>query len=235
MKKTSTRSISFIGSGNVATHLALAFHAAGHTIRQVFSREFDHAALLASRVGAQPIDKIARLALDADVYILAVNDDALYDVALDLNERRSSLSTLHAPLLVHTSGSTPASVLKPVSRRYGVVWSPQTFLRDIAMDYRHLPLCIEGCNPQVEADIEELAARLKDNGGIALSFSPEAVDKLAEEGFDPVYGARPLRRTIQSRVEDAAAELMLDGTLRAGDCVQVDAGDGAVTVAKKAG
>ena len=156
MKKTNiNNSISIIGSGNVATHLALALHGAGHTIRQVLSREFDHASLLASRVSAQPIDRVDRLDNQSDVYLLAVNDDALYDLALDLH--------LPDALVVHTSGSTPASVLKPVSRHYGVVWSPQTFVRDLAMDYTRLPLCIEGCNPTVEANIETLFSSISNH------------------------------------------------------------------------
>lgn len=155
MKKTSTRSISFIGSGNVATHLALAVHAAGHVVRQVFSREFDHAALLASRIGAHPIDNPSLIDPTAEVFILAVSDDALYDLALDLR--------LSEALVLHTSGTTPATVLKPLSRRYGVVWSPQTFVRDIAMDYSRLPLCIEGCTPAVEAEIEDLFSTVSAN------------------------------------------------------------------------
>ena len=52
---------------------------------------------------------------------------------------------------------------------------------------------------------------------MALHYTDEALDKLAEQGFDPVYGARPLRRTIQSVVEDQVAEKLLDGSLKAGD------------------
>ena len=55
--------------------------------------------------------------------------------------------------------------------------------------------------------------------GVALTVSDEALDKLADAGFDPVYGARPLRRTIQSMIEDAAAEKLLDGSLKAGGSV----------------
>ena len=150
MKKTNINSISIIGAGNVATHLALALHNTGHTLRQVLAREFDHADLLASRVGAQPINKSSLLDDQSDVYLLAVNDDALYDLALDLR--------LPNALVLHTSGSTPATVLKPISHRYGVVWSPQTFVRDIAMDYSRLPLCIEGSTPQVLQEIEALFA-----------------------------------------------------------------------------
>ena len=157
MKKTNinTHSISIIGSGNVATHLALALHHTGHPVRQVLSREFDHAALLASRIGAQPIDKLAQLDSLSDVYLLAVNDDALYDLALDLR--------LPDALVLHTSGSTPAAVLKAVSRRHGVVWSPQTFVRDIAMDYSRLPLCIEGSTPKVLQEIESLFSPVSDH------------------------------------------------------------------------
>ncbi len=149
------KAISIIGSGNVATHLTLALHAAGHSIRQVLSREFDHAALLASRVGARPLDIPSLLDTHSDVYLLAVNDDALYDLALDLR--------LPGALVLHTSGSTPATVLKGISRRYGVVWSPQTFVRDIAMDYHRLPLCIEGSSPLVEAAIENLFSSISNN------------------------------------------------------------------------
>ena len=114
----------------MATHLTLALHASGCEIKQVLSREFDHAALLASRVGAHPIDKYSFLDDSAEVFLLAVNDDALFNLALDLR--------FPDALVIHTSGSTPADVLKPISRHYGVVWSPQTFMRDIAMDYTRL-------------------------------------------------------------------------------------------------
>ena len=147
--------INILGSGNVATHLALALHAAGHTISQVLSREYDHAQLLASRVDAQPINRKDLLRTDADVYILAVGDNALFDLALELQ--------LPKALVLHTSGATSAEVLRPISRRYGVVWSPQTFVRDIAMDYHSLPFCVEGCSPAVTAQVEALMRTVSHN------------------------------------------------------------------------
>lgn len=157
MKKTNINphTISIVGSGNVATHLAFALHNAGHTIRQVLSRSYDHARLLAMRVEAKPIDSWRLLDEDAEFYIFAVNDDALYDLALDLR--------LPAATVVHTSGTTPATVLHDISRKNGVVWSPQTFVRDIAMDYARLPLCIEGSTPEVESAIAELFGTVSDN------------------------------------------------------------------------
>lgn len=144
------KTITFIGSGNVATHLAQAFRMAGHNILQIFSREFDHAERLAERVFAEPVDKMELLYPTADVYVLAVSDNSLYDLALDLRFRDA--------LVLHTSGATSLDILKPISRRCGVLWSPQSFVRDEKMDYSELPFCIEGSTSGVADTIVELAA-----------------------------------------------------------------------------
>ena len=67
--------------------------------------------------------------------------------------------------------------------------------------------------------------------GIELSATDAAIDKLADAGFDPVYGARPLRRAIQSKVEDTVAEEMLEGRISSGSRVTIDL-DGDKIVAK---
>ena len=64
--------------------------------------------------------------------------------------------------------------------------------------------------------LEIVSDRLK-GLGIELKVTEEALEKLGDEGFDPVYGARPLRRKIQSAIEDQAAEKTLDGSLKPGD------------------
>lgn len=60
---------------------------------------------------------------------------------------------------------------------------------------------------------------------MTLEVSDEAVGEIAKEGFDPIYGARPLRRAIQSKIEDALAEQLLEGKFRTGDVVRVDVKD----------
>lgn len=72
-------------------------------------------------------------------------------------------------------------------------------------------------------DINEIAKRLLDNLSrrvkgleMELDFSDEAVSAIADAGFDPVYGARPLRRAIQQRIEDKLSEQMLEGKLKSG-------------------
>ena len=139
--------ITFIGSGNVATHLALAMHQRGHQIDQIWSRNIQHAQYLAERVEAQPINDFSQLHTSANVYILAVVDDALFEIAPQLH--------LGDALVLHTSGATPIKILKKTSTHYGVLWSPQSFVRDVALDYNELPFCIEGCDKETEQFIEE--------------------------------------------------------------------------------
>jgi ATP-dependent Clp protease ATP-binding subunit ClpC len=59
--------------------------------------------------------------------------------------------------------------------------------------------------------------------GVEVEFTDEAVKLLAREGFDPEFGARPLRRTIQRRVENDLSRLVLGGDVEPGDKVVVDA------------
>ena len=73
-------------------------------------------------------------------------------------------------------------------------------------------------------DIKEIARRMLstlskrlDGMNITLSFDDSAIEHIADAGFDPVYGARPLRRAIQSEIEDKLSEEMLDGSVTAGN------------------
>ncbi len=68
---------------------------------------------------------------------------------------------------------------------------------------------------------DTLAKRVQENMGISVSFTDKALEKIAEEGFDKAYGARPLRRAIQSKIEDAFAEEYLQGNFKAGEKVSV--------------
>ncbi len=69
--------------------------------------------------------------------------------------------------------------------------------------------------------LESLAERLKAME-IDIEFTEAAKDKIADKGFDDTYGARPLRRTIRSEIEDVISEKMLDGSIAKGDTVVCD-------------
>ena len=93
------------------------------------------------------------------------------------------------------------------------------------------PLLEENIQKIASLMLNTLTARLAQNE-IKASFSESTISALAKEGFDPVYGARPLRRAIQTRLEDLFAEEMLDGKISAGDTVTVDYKDGVFVIQK---
>jgi ATP-dependent Clp protease ATP-binding subunit ClpC len=76
---------------------------------------------------------------------------------------------------------------------------------------------------------EELRKRLRDQD-VDFVLSDKAKEFLAKEGFDPVYGARPLRRAIQKHIEDKLSEELLKGTIKKGDTLEIDEQDGQLTV-----
>ena len=69
--------------------------------------------------------------------------------------------------------------------------------------------------------IEYLCKRLRDKE-INFEITDQALDVLGEAGFDPVYGARPMKRVIQQQLENPLAQLILSGYFMAGDTIKVD-------------
>ena len=72
---------------------------------------------------------------------------------------------------------------------------------------------------------KEIVKRVKENMNIDINFTDDAITLIAKDGFDPAYGARPLRRELQSRVEDRFAEEFLNGAIKNGENVVIDAKD----------
>ncbi|MFW6194966.1 MAG: ATP-dependent chaperone ClpB [Chloroflexota bacterium] len=83
----------------------------------------------------------------------------------------------------------------------------------------------EQINQIVHIQVGSLMKRLEDRG-ITLELSDEAVAQLGREGWDPAYGARPLKRTIQRRLMDPIALQMVQGQYKEGDTVRVEVRDG---------
>ncbi len=131
----SIRTIVLVGTGNVATRLGLALKRSGLVIRQVFGRTGLSAERLAAALGAAAVQTPEGIAPDADLYVLAVSDDAIADVAGTIKDR--------GRFMVHCSGSVPMDVLSPFTERYGVVYPLQTFSKDRELDFKTVPVCIE--------------------------------------------------------------------------------------------
>ena len=77
--------------------------------------------------------------------------------------------------------------------------------------------------------IDRLAGRAKSQTGIILKVKPAVRDYIAQKGFDPKFGARPLKRAVQSEIEDPLSEEILQGGVKKGKTIFCDYQDGKVT------
>jgi ATP-dependent Clp protease ATP-binding subunit ClpB len=86
------------------------------------------------------------------------------------------------------------------------------------------PLGTEQIRAIVDIQLGQLRKRLIDRG-LDLALDDKARDLLGEAGFDPVYGARPLKRAIQQQIENPLAQQLLQGLYAPGDCIRVAVGE----------
>jgi len=145
--------IVLLGSGNVATHFGKALSHAGHRIVQVYSRDLAHAAVLADALNTSAIDDLATVDPAADVYLIAVKDDAIGQVAAQLP---ASLKGA----VVHTAGSVEMNVLALQARTYGVIYPVQTFSVAKPVYFSEVPLALEASDEITYTRLAELAASL---------------------------------------------------------------------------
>jgi len=140
-----------LGSGNVATHFGNALFHAGHRILQVYSRTRDHAVTLADSLHAQAIDEVAAIDLTADIYLIAVKDDAIGTVV-------AQLPPLQKGVVVHTAGSIELAILATHAQRYGVIYPVQTFSLAKPVDFSRVPLAVEASDEVTYRQLTQFVA-----------------------------------------------------------------------------
>jgi ATP-dependent Clp protease ATP-binding subunit ClpC len=86
------------------------------------------------------------------------------------------------------------------------------------------PLSRESIRRIVSLELDKVAERLKEHN-LSLKATEAAIDQLASEGYDPDMGARPLRRVIQQKIEDASSDSLLNGDFVDGDTILIDVDD----------
>ena len=138
-----------IGAGNLATHLALALHRKGVNVIQILNRSRLAGEKLARRVKAGYHADFSAADFKADLFLLAVSDTAIEDVAKSLG--------LKDQLLVHTSGSVDMAVLSKASSNIGVFYPLQTFSKNKRINFGSIPLCIEANTHENEEKLLQLA------------------------------------------------------------------------------
>lgn len=149
------KSITIIGSGNTATALSLALKNAGHTIIQVYSRDANNALLLASQLDAKAVSNLSEINTDSDIYLIAVKDDAIAEVAQSLN--------LYGKIVAHTSGIKEKEVLASASENFGVFYPFVSMTKGAEIDFSNSLLMLEGSNSNTLDVLHEVAISLSNN------------------------------------------------------------------------
>jgi ATP-dependent Clp protease ATP-binding subunit ClpB len=125
----------------------------------------------------------------------------------------------------------PDEVTRQVNEALRSTFKPE-FLNRIDDVVVFHPLGLEDIEKIVDIQLADVRRRL-DRERITLELTPAAVQSLALDGLDPIYGARPLKRLIQRQVVDNVANLIIDGSLSEGDTVRVDVDDDNHFVARR--
>lgn len=147
------------------------------------------------------------------------------DLILDLGKRRGAIGFAHAD---EESSLNEEQMKQGLMERLRDQFRPE-FLNRIDETVIFHALRREHLTDIVRLQTQAVIKRLQEKR-IHLTFSPEAETLLADKGYDPQFGARPLKRTIQELVLDDLALKIVDGTVQEGARVQIDVEDGAIII-----
>ena len=155
-------------------------------------------------------------------------------VVMTSNTGAKAITDSRAPLGFTLSpdgpGRTDSEVRRTVMAELKRTFRPEFLNRvDEIIVFRRL------AKPELRLIAKKLLAALgvrMEQAGVHLTVPEAALEAVAEAGYDPLYGARPLRRVIQSRIEDPAAELLLSGAAKAGDTLTAEVRDQRIVLTK---
>ncbi|HEY5692489.1 MAG TPA: Rossmann-like and DUF2520 domain-containing protein [Cyclobacteriaceae bacterium] len=151
----SSYTISFIGSGNLAWHLAPALDNVGYVVREVYSRNPKSAKELTQRLYQAEIKTTLDFSTsESQIFIIAVSDDAIKSIVQDI-------VLPDGAILLHTSGSQPLSVLAYAATEHiGVFYPLQTFSKSKKVEFKSIPIFIESETPVVEKICMQMGKKL---------------------------------------------------------------------------
>jgi ATP-dependent Clp protease ATP-binding subunit ClpB len=165
------------------------------------------------------LDEIEKAHMEVFDVLLQILDDGR------LTDGQGRTVDFRNTVIIMTSNLRSADAMREVFR-------PE-FLNRIDEVVEFHPLSKEQLAEVVELQLRRLRKRLAERG-LGLELTDAAKQQLVEAGWDPTYGARPLKRAIQRLVENPLALRLLEGEFGEGDTVRVDAQDGEVVFAKTA-
>lgn len=153
MDRENSDKLVLIGAGNLAWHLGPVLQDS-YTILQVFSRTEASARALGQRLGVDWTSDPGHLNADAGILLFCVSDRAISDLLCRIE--------LKKVMMIHTSGSVPADVFKGIAKDYGVLYPLMTFSKDRAVNFRNIPVCIEGSTADSIAILEKMAGSISE-------------------------------------------------------------------------
>jgi predicted short-subunit dehydrogenase-like oxidoreductase (DUF2520 family) len=141
-----------IGAGNLATHLSKALQDAGNDVCQIVSRTEKSAVELAEKRKSVYSTSIEGIVRDADLYVIAVSDDAIAEVV-------SRLPFTEA-LVVHTAGSVTMDVFAAKMHNYGVIYPLQSFSKNHPVNFSEIPIFLEANTSENLTTLHLIASQL---------------------------------------------------------------------------
>ncbi|MFZ4401185.1 MAG: Rossmann-like and DUF2520 domain-containing protein [Bacteroidales bacterium] len=151
----SIKKVVIIGAGNLAVNLAMSFHSNGLQIVQIVNRTKANAAKLASKINTSFTDNFNEIDLSADLYVIAVSDEAISAILCKLK--------LRDKLVVHTAGSVDMNILSTITVNFGVFYPLQTFSTSDIIDFSNIPICLEANSLTNESLLIDLSEKLSNN------------------------------------------------------------------------
>jgi ATP-dependent Clp protease ATP-binding subunit ClpB len=135
-------------------------------------------------------------------------------------------SNLGSAVIQSMAGGEYNDMKNAVMEIVGTHFRPEVINRiDDSVVFR--PLGKEEIRKIAGIQLQQLGARLADSD-LEIEFSNEALDLIGAEGFDPVYGARPLKRTIQNEIENPLGQKILSGEFAWGEKIKVELEEGKI-------
>jgi hypothetical protein len=145
---------SIVGGGNIAWYLGTRLQQAGHICAGVYSRNAEHAALLATALHTTTYDQLNSIADNHDICIIAVSDGAIAEVAQQLK--------LNTTIAIHTAGAVPITAISEHILHSGVAWPIYSLLKNDIPQHNQVPIAWEATDDQTATVIIKLLKDISD-------------------------------------------------------------------------
>ncbi len=146
------KTITIVGTGNVAWHLGQAFTSAGIKVLHIAGRDVEKAQQLSENFKSSSFGDLNTDMPETDVFLLAVKDDVIRTIA----------EKVYKPgrILVHCAGAIGADILHMPDNHYGVIWPMQTLIKQNAIDLKETLVAVSASSPELQDALKNLVSKI---------------------------------------------------------------------------